>query len=47
MVDNLEGIAFGPKLLNGNQTLIIISDNNFSSWTRQLNQVILLELIPN
>src|SRR5690625_1753500 len=46
IVDNLEGIAFGPILPNGNQSLILISDNNFSSWTRQLNQVILLELIP-
>src|SRR5699024_2072967 len=46
IVDNLEGIAFGPILPNGNQSLVLISDNNFSSWTRQLNQVILLELIP-
>lgn len=45
-VDNLEGISFGPILPNGNPSLIVISDNNFSSWTRQINQVILLELIP-
>lgn len=45
IVDNLEGITFGPILPNGNQSLILISDNNFSSWTRQLNQIILLELI--
>lgn len=47
IVDNLEGISFGPILPNGNQTLVVIADNNFSSWTPQLNQVILLELIPN
>ncbi|NJK39221.1 MAG: phytase [Oscillatoriales cyanobacterium RM1_1_9] len=29
--DNLEGIAFGPKLANGQQSLIVVSDNNFSS----------------
>lgn len=46
IVDNLEGISFGPTLPNGNPSLIVISDNNFSSWTRQINQVILLELIP-
>lgn len=28
-VDNLEGITFGPDLANGNQSLVIISDNNF------------------
>ncbi len=45
IIDNLEGIAFGPTLPNGNQSLLVISDNNFSSWTPQLNQIILLELI--
>src|SRR5699024_3741472 len=45
IVDNLEGIAFGPTLPNGNQTLWMIADNNFSSWTKQLNQIIVLELI--
>lgn len=47
LIDNIEGISFGPQLPNGNQSLILISDNNFSSWTSQLNQIILLELIPN
>lgn len=45
-IDNLEGIAFGPKLPNGNQSLVVISDNNFSSWTKQLNQILLFEIIP-
>lgn len=42
-IDNIEGISFGPSLPNGNQSLILISDNNFSSMGKQLNQVILLE----
>ncbi len=29
--DNLEALAFGPKLPNGRQSLIIVSDNNFSN----------------
>lgn len=44
--DNIEGIIFGPKLSNGNQSLILISDNNFNSFTRQINQVILMEVVP-
>lgn len=44
IVDNLEGIVFGPELENGNPSLILISDNNFSSFTKQLNQVILMEI---
>lgn len=45
-IDNIEGITFGPTLSNGNQSLLLISDNNFNSYARQLNQVILLEFIP-
>ncbi|WP_353809608.1 esterase-like activity of phytase family protein [Agromyces sp. SYSU T00194] len=30
-VDNLEGMTFGPMLPDGRRTLVIISDNNFSS----------------
>ncbi len=43
IIDNIEGITFGPELPNGNQSIILISDNNFNSLGRQLNQVILLE----
>jgi hypothetical protein len=28
--DNLEGMAFGPKLADGSLTLVLVSDNNFS-----------------
>lgn len=46
IIDNIEGITFGPKLLNGKQSLILISDNNFNSMGEQLNQVILMEFTP-
>jgi len=29
-LDNIEGITFGETLANGNQSLILVSDNNFS-----------------
>ncbi|MCL7754350.1 esterase-like activity of phytase family protein [Polaribacter sp. Z022] len=44
IVDNLEGITFGPKLENGNQSLILVSDDNFQVYGEQLNQFILLEI---
>lgn len=47
IIDNLEGLCFGPTLANGNKTLIIASDDNFSSFGPQLNQFILLELKSN
>lgn len=46
-IDNIEGITFGPTLSNGNRSLLLISDNNFNSIGRQLNQVILMELQLN
>lgn len=47
IIDNIEGITFGPTLPNGNKTLLLISDNNFNSMGPQLNQVILMELSVN
>lgn len=35
-LDNMEGMCLGPKLKNGNQTLILVSDNNFSKRQRTL-----------
>ena len=46
-VDNLEGLCFGPDLPNGNKSLIIASDDNFSKFGPQLNQFIVLELKSN
>lgn len=43
-IDNIEGMTFGPDLPNGNKTLLLVSDNNFNSLGRQINQVILMEL---
>lgn len=36
VLDNLEGISFGPILANGNKTLIVVSDNNFNPNQRTL-----------
>ncbi|MFH6768547.1 esterase-like activity of phytase family protein [Gaetbulibacter aquiaggeris] len=46
-IDNIEGITLGPKLSNGHQSLILVSDNNFNILGKQFNQFILLELIEN
>ncbi|WP_378187236.1 esterase-like activity of phytase family protein [Aquimarina sp. W85] len=46
-IDNIEGITFGPKLKNGNQTLFLVSDNNFNSRSKQKNQIIALEILVN
>ncbi len=44
IIDNMEGMTFGPMLPNGNRTLLLISDNNFNSLGKQINQLILMEL---
>ena len=43
-IDNVEGITFGPRLPNGNQSLIFIADNNFQMLQKQ--QVLLFEITP-
>ena len=47
--DNLEGLAFGPTLPDGRQSLIVVSDNNFNPG--QVTQFIALALelatVPN
>jgi hypothetical protein len=45
IVDNIEGITFGPKLANGNQSLVLVSDDNFQLYGKQLNQFVLLEIV--
>ncbi len=45
IVDNIEGISFGPPFANGNASLLLVSDNNFSAFAPQLNQFILLEIV--
>lgn len=41
-IDNIEGMTFGPALPDGRQTLVIVSDNNFSAG--QFTQFIVLAL---
>jgi hypothetical protein len=41
-IDNIEGVTLGPKLPNGNQTLIFVSDDNFSK--EQITQFFLFEI---
>lgn len=41
-IDNIEGITVGPQLGNGKKSLLLISDNNFSS--KQKTQLLLFEL---
>lgn len=38
-IDNIEGVTFGPKLANGQQTLLFVTDNNFSD--KQKTQILL------
>ncbi|WP_432410035.1 esterase-like activity of phytase family protein [Rasiella sp. SM2506] len=44
IVDNMEGLTFGPDFNNGNRSLVVVADNNFSQYGPQLNQFILFEV---
>jgi predicted extracellular nuclease len=39
--DNIEGLEFGPKLPDGRQSIVLVSDNNFSAT--QFTQILALE----
>lgn len=41
-IDNIEGVTLGPKLANGHQSLIFVSDNNFSK--EEITQLFLFEI---
>lgn len=43
-VDNLEGLAWGRKLANGHETLVLVSDDNFTAG--QSTQLWIFELLP-
>lgn len=43
-IDNIEGMALGPVLEDGRQSLIIVSDDNFSDFGPQATQFIALGL---
>jgi hypothetical protein len=42
-LDNLEGMTFGPRLSDGSQSLILVSDDNFNK--EQITQFLLFKLI--
>jgi hypothetical protein len=44
IVDNLEGMSFGPVLANGHASLVMVSDDNFGK--NQVTQLLLFEIIP-
>ncbi|MFE3868878.1 esterase-like activity of phytase family protein [Flavobacterium sp. LS2P90] len=41
-IDNIEGLTFGPKLVNGHRSIIFVTDNNFSD--KQKTQILLFEV---
>ncbi|MEI7969634.1 MAG: esterase-like activity of phytase family protein [Betaproteobacteria bacterium] len=43
-VDNTEGITWGHTLANGNRSLVLVSDNNFSAT--QVTQFLAFEVVP-
>ena len=44
-LDNLEGMSLGPRLPDGSNSLLLISDDNFND--EQINQVLLFRLVEN
>jgi len=43
-LDNVEGIAWGPKLQNGHDSLVLVSDNNFGA--SQVTQLLAFDVAP-
>lgn len=43
-LDNFEGLTMGPRLANGDQSLLLISDDNFSRT--QVTAFLLLRIVP-
>ena len=41
-LDNIEGLTFGPRLLDGRQSLVLVTDNNFSA--EQVTQFLVFAL---
>ena len=44
-LDNLEGMTVGPRLPDGSQSLLLISDDNFND--KQISQLFLFRLVEN
>ncbi|HLP87963.1 MAG TPA: phytase [Nostocaceae cyanobacterium] len=47
-IDNVEGLAFGPKLADGRQSIVLVSDNNFTLNPPIPTQILTLsaDLVP-
>ncbi len=52
-LDNIEGMSWGP-VVNGNRTLVLVSDNNFNKFdrnktpeNRQKSQLVILKVLPD
>ncbi|MGV7206526.1 esterase-like activity of phytase family protein [Oxalobacteraceae bacterium A2-2] len=43
-IDNIEGMSWGPRLANGHDTLVLVSDDNFNPG--QVTQFLLFEVLP-
>ena len=43
-LDNIEGISWGPKLKNGHDSLVLVSDNNFNA--AQVTQLLAFDVSP-
>ncbi|MDB5845384.1 MAG: hypothetical protein JWP79_2694, partial [Polaromonas sp.] len=43
-IDNIEGMAWGPRLPNGHRTLVLVADNNFAD--NQMTQLMAFEVLP-
>lgn len=44
-LDNIEGISWGPRLANGNASLVMVSDDNFHDKI-QVTQFLVFEVVP-
>lgn len=42
-IDNIEGVCYGPRLPNGNRSLVFVADNNFNPLEK--SQLLLFEII--
>jgi hypothetical protein len=43
-IDNIEGIAWGARLANGHDSLVLVSDDNFNRG--EVTQLLLFEAVP-
>ncbi|MEG1115228.1 MAG: esterase-like activity of phytase family protein, partial [Janthinobacterium sp.] len=44
-VDNIEGMAWGPRLANGSRSLVLVSDDNFNA--QQVTQILAFEVLAH